>query len=261
MAVTETYEHVLFDVADGLATITLNRPDKLNAWTPTMEAEVRHATRLADGDAQVRAIIITGAGRGFCAGADLSPSASTARPLPAPPPGEHRFHFLHQISKPLVAAINGPAAGVGLSISLYCDFRYMAEDTKLTTAFARRGLIAEHGSAWLLPRLIGPQNAADLLLSGRNVSTAEAAQMGLVRPLPADGFLVRVREVVAEMIGLSSPRSMRVIKQQLRQSLEQSFADAATLADREQAASMQSADFKEGFAAFLQRRPPAFTGA
>src|SRR5260370_1800426 len=112
IAVTETYEHVLFDVADGLATITLNRPDKLNAWTPTMEAEVRHATRLADGDAQIRAIIITCAGRGFCAGADLSPSSGTARPLPAPPPGAHRFHSFRQISKPLVAAINGPAAGL-----------------------------------------------------------------------------------------------------------------------------------------------------
>src|SRR3984893_16900914 len=182
-----SYQQILFQ-SDGLvATITLNRPDRLNAWTPVMEAEVASAISSSEESTSIRAIVITGSGRGFCSGADLIRIDAPAPALPGP----DRFQFLWNCKKLLVAAINGPAAGVGLSVALHCDLRYIAEDASVTTAFARRGLIAEHGSAWLLPRLIGLQNATDWLVSARKVGAAEVAQMGLARVLPSEGFLTR----------------------------------------------------------------------
>src|SRR5262249_37048252 len=178
------------EIADRVATITLNRPDKLNAWTPVMAGELRAAMLEADANDEVRAIVLTGAGRGFCAGADMARLASAAeqqsplRPAEAPTEGlEANFpqpcSYLRAVGKPIIAAINGPAAGIGLVIALFCDLRYMAAGARLTTAFARRGLIAEHGIAWLLPRLIGPMYALDLLCSARTVEADEAERMGL----------------------------------------------------------------------------------
>jgi enoyl-CoA hydratase/carnithine racemase len=208
----------------------------------------------------VRAVVITGAGRGFCSGADLSGGPGAQAAPARGRPGPDRFDFLWNCDKPLVAAVNGPAAGVGLSIALHCDLRYIAEGASVTTAFARRGLIAEHGSAWLLPRLIGLQDATDLLISARKVAADEASRMGLARLLPADGFLAAVQRLTADLVGESSPRSMRVIRRQLRAGLMQSYAEAQVQAHTEQLASLQSADFREGVAAFRERRAAAFTG-
>jgi enoyl-CoA hydratase/carnithine racemase len=194
----------------------------------------------------------------------LQNSAAGAAPLAAPPSGEgnfdQRYSYLLAVPKPLIAAINGSVAGVGLCITLYCDLRFMAEGARLATSFARRGLVAEHGSAWMLPRLIGPMNAADLLLSGRTVDAAEAASLGLVRMLPAERFLAAVQARAAEFANLSSPRSMRIIKQQLQAAPFQSLAEATRFADAEIPKCRDTEDFKEGVASFVEKRAPNFTG-
>ena len=267
----EGWQEILYQVQDRVATITLNRPEKLNAWTAVMARELREALTAAQADEGVRAIILTGAGRGFCSGADMSRLAaaaagqSTLGAPPAPTEGveanfAQRLSYMLAVKKPILAAINGPVAGVGLVVTFYCDMRYMAAGAKLTTAFARRGLIAEHGIAWLLPRLIGPMNALDLLYTARSVEAAEAEKMGLVRVLPAEGFREAVQARAADIANLSSPRSTRIIKQQVYEAMFQSLAQATAIAHREQEICRETEDFREGVAHFLEKRKPNFTG-
>ncbi len=271
------YEEIIYRQDGYVATIALNRPDKLNAWTKTMETEVRSAVESADANEDVRIIIITGEGRGFCAGADMNlltsamdqggdaegkpEAASTASDSdPVERNYQQRFSYLLRVTKPIVAAINGPCAGMGLCMTLFCDMRFMADHTKLTTAFSRRGLVAEHGVAWMLPRLVGPMNAVDLLYSGRSVDAAEAERIGLVRSLPEDGFLEKVQSWASELVTLSSPRSIRVMKRQIFDSLFQDLSESWEMADREMMKSFSCEDFKEGVAHFLEKREPRFTG-
>ncbi|ASK34073.1 enoyl-CoA hydratase [Alloalcanivorax mobilis] len=268
------YQDIDYSVEGHVATITLNRPDKLNAWTHAMEREMRTAIDGAVDDQQVRAIVITGAGRGFCAGADMTllsgaaegtresrSESSMAGEADQPEANfERKFSYLLRVPKPVIAAINGPVAGIGLCMTLFCDFRIMADNAKVTTAFARRGLIAEHGISWMLPRLVGPMNALDLLYSGRLVPAQEAQNMGLVKTLPSEGFLKAVQTMAEEMVTLSSPRSIGVIKRQVFDGLFQSLAQAWDVADQEMLASFDSDDFKEGVAHFLEKREPSFTG-
>lgn len=261
---------LLYRVEARVATITLNRPERMNAWNPVMEAEFRTAVRAAADDEAVRAIVVTGAGRGFCAGADMArlegaAGAPAAAPAPAAVPAgegdfEQRYSWLLAVDKPLVAAINGAVAGVGLCLTLYCDLRFMARGARLSTAFARRGLIAEHGSAWLLPRLVGPMHAADLLLSARTVDADEAAAMGLVQVLPAEDFGAAVQARAADLANLCSPRSVRIIKQQLRAQHTERLGEAIRFADAQTALCRDTEDFREGVASFVQKRPPAFSG-
>ncbi len=265
-------EEVLYSVADRVATITLNRPDRLNAWTGDMADQLRAAFTRADADGEVRAIVVTGAGRGFCAGADmarLSSAAAGKRQLiaddDAPTDGlaanfAQRLSYILAVRKPIIAAINGPVAGIGFVLTLYCDIRYMAEGAKLTTAFVRRGLIAEHGAAWMLPRLIGPMNALDLLCSARPVDAKEAETMGLVRVLAAEGFLPAVKSRAAEIANLASPRAVAIIKRQVYEGLFQSLAEATAIANREQELCRDTEDFREGVAHFVEKRAPRFTG-
>jgi enoyl-CoA hydratase/carnithine racemase len=267
-----SWEQLLYKVEDRVATITLNRPDRLNAYTQVMSAELREAFAAADADEGVRAIVLTGAGRGFCAGADmerLSSAASGKTDLRNdgewPTEGlaanfAQRCSYILGVKKPVIAGINGPVAGIGLVLTLYCDIRYMAAGAKLTTSFARRGLIAEHGISWMLPRLIGPMNAMDLLLSARTVQAEEAAALGLVRVLPAEGFAEAVQARAAEIANLSSPRSTRIIKAQVYEALFQSLAEATAIANREQALCRDTEDFREGVAHYVEKRTPSFTG-
>ncbi len=274
------YTDILYTVRDAIATITLNRPDKLNAWTRAMESDVRTAMHAAAADPQVRVIVVTGAGRGFCAGADMnllsgiSSSESGGDGQRQPVPGVSTeavsnamdanyaasFGYVQRIGKPVIAAINGPIAGIGLCFALYCDIRLMAEGAKLTTSFARRGLIAEHGISWLLPRLIGPMQALDLLLSARTVTATEAALLGLARLLPADGFGEAAMAYAKELAQFSSPRSMGIIKRQLFEAQFQTLGDAVEIANADMLQSFKSEDFREGVAHFVEKRAPAFTG-
>jgi len=258
-------QELRYQVEDGVAQITINRPDRLNAWTPTLEVELRAAIERAGGDDEVRCAVLTGAGRAFCAGMDMAVLQAGGRGgVPPPPPGDEdrlqRYGYLWDFDKPLIAAINGAASGVGLCLALYCDLRYVAAGAKLSFPYARRGLAAEHGTAWLLPRLIGPMASADLLLTGRTFLGEEADRMGLARLLPADGFLDAVLAQAGEIARATSPRSVRVMKRQLLDARYQTLGEATRVADQEVARCRETEDFREGVAHFLEKRAPRFTG-
>src|SRR5579863_1507631 len=221
-------QETLYQVADRIATITLNRPDKLNAWTAVMEREVSSAVEEAERDENVRVIVVTGAGRGFCAGADMSLLSSVAdkgldaarreqavQKTESKPDGvrddfRHKYSYFPALTKPVIAAINGPVVGLGLVIALYCDLRFASDAARFGTAFSRRGLIAEYGMAWMLPRLVGHANALDLLLSARMIDATEALRMGLVNQIfPQESFLESVQKYAVNLAANVSPRSLR----------------------------------------------------
>lgn len=249
-----------YRVQQGVAVLTFARPERLNAWTPTLEVELRQGLAAAAADEQVRCIVLTGAGRAFSAGMDMEVLRGADPQAAAVLREGRRYAYIDEIDKPLLAAINGAASGVGLCLALYCDLRFVADGAKLNAPYARRGLVAEHGMAWLLPRLIGPMHAADLLLSGRTVLAEEAERMGLAQRLPAEGFLDAVLARAHELAHACSPRSLRIMKRQLRQARTQTLAEATELADRELAGCRDSEDFREGVAHFIEKRAPRFTG-
>jgi enoyl-CoA hydratase/carnithine racemase len=268
-----------YQAADRIATITLNRPDKLNAWTAIMEHEVRAAITAAENDENVRVIVLTGAGRGFCAGADMSLLSTVAEKginaaqlaqavQPSGGLGEgiradfqKKYSYFPAVTKPVIAAINGPTVGLGLVIALYCDLRLASDAARFSTAFARRGLIAEYGLAWILPRLVGHAHALDLLFSARMVDAAEALRMRLVNQVyPQETFREKVREYALDLASNVSPRSLRVIKRQVYEAMFQPLAESFEISEREMLASLQCEDFKEGVAHFVEKRAPVFTG-
>jgi enoyl-CoA hydratase/carnithine racemase len=272
------YREILTGLDKGVLTITLNRPERLNAWTGIMQTEVETAIRAGGADDAVRCIVITGAGRGFCAGADMNNlqtiqesagagysekipdlKPKTVSPLEQTFPG--RFGHMFACPKPIIAAINGPCAGIGLILTLFADLRYAAAEAKFTTAFAQRGLIAEHGIAWQLPRLVGEANALDLLFTARKFDGAEAEKLGLVnKALPGGELMAHVGEVAQHLATQVSPRSVAIMKRQIRESYFQSYGESLAVADAEMERSFATHDFKEGVASFVERRAPAFTG-
>ena len=268
-----TYQHILYEVSERIATITLNRPDRMNAWTPIMERDVRDAMNAAAADDNVRVIVLTGAGRAFCAGADmdalkgLDPSA-IRRAENIPPfdmnrraDWQTRYAYYPSIGKPIIAMLNGATAGIGLVHALYCDLRFAADNTVFTTAFARRGLIAEHGISWMLPRIVGHANALDLLMSARRVSSEEALRIGLVNRLYSPECLREETYAYArDLADFVSPSAIAVIKRQLYDVPFQTLAEATIDANREMLVALNGADFREGVASFIEKRPPRFTG-
>ncbi len=254
---------VLIDVADGVATLTLNRPDRLNAWTGELQARYFDLlSECAESD-DVRAIVVTGAGRGFCAGADMQNLQALAGDGNGSVSGANDTRpvtFPITIGKPIIAAINGPCAGLGLVMALMCDLRFAAEEAKLTTAFVRRGLIAEHGISWILPRLVGPARALDLLLSGRVVLGPEAAELGLVnRAVPGEQLLGEALAYARELAAQCSPASMAVIKKQVYGDYDQGLDETLTRANELMFESFGRGDFAEGVQSFVERRAPRFS--
>ena len=258
MAGAASTEVVLHEVRDGVAKLTLNRPDRLNAWTPEMGARYFGLLEQSADDPAVRVIVVTGAGRGFCAGADmevLQGIGGGATPVHSGKPQT----FPLTVAKPIHAAINGACAGLGLVQALMCDLRFAAAGAKFTTAFVRRGLIAEHGSSWMLPRLVGTARALDLLLSGRVVLAEEAFAMGLVnRVVAPDALLGVVMDYARDLAAQCSPAAMAAIKHQVYRHCETDLATAMKESNELMAASLKRPDFREGVASFVERRPPRF---
>jgi len=255
-------EVVLMEARDGVATLTLNRPERLNAWTPEMQTRYFDLLEECTEREDVRAIVVTGAGRGFCAGADMQNLQSISSgdlDVSATAHDERPVTFALGIPKPVIVAINGPCAGLGLVHALMCDVRFAAAGAKLTTAFARRGLVAEHAISWMLPRLIGPARALDLLLSGRIVLGDEAAELGLVnRSLPDETVLEETLAYARMLASECSPVSMALMKRQVYADLERPLAESLEEANRLMMESFSGADFAEGVRSFVERRPPDF---
>lgn len=257
---------VLYDAEDGVATITLNRPDRLNAWTGAMGRGYFDALDRAAADPDVRVIVVTGAGRGFCAGADMDMLQGIGAAGGTGNDPETRPHtYATSIPKPVIAAINGACAGLGFVHAMMADIRFAAEGAKFTTAFSRRGLVAEHGVSWVLPRLVGPAVALDLLMSGRVFLADEAAELGVVnRTVPADELMSTVMAYARDMADNVASTSMAVIKHQVWAHYEQTLADSLVDTNALMARSLRRSDFKEGVASFVDKRSPNFvsvTGA
>jgi enoyl-CoA hydratase/carnithine racemase len=268
------YSEILYTVDGAAAIVTLNRPDRLNAWTAVMSQEVRHALARAEADDQVVAIIVTGAGRAFCAGADLNllsglasgSAGGSATAIPDAAPGDadvdpgyrQVYSYLASLRKPVIAAVNGACVGMAMPIACFCDLRFAGPDASFHTAFARRGLIAEWGLSWILPRIVGPGHALDLLFSARKVSADEAERMGLVNAVVRTDLLEHCKQYVTMLAQHCAPHSMHVIKRQLYADL---LCDANTALERSTSLMLQSFkgdDLKEGVASFLEKRPPRF---
>jgi enoyl-CoA hydratase/carnithine racemase len=271
------YEQILYAVDDPIATITLHRPEALNAWTPRMAMEVRHAVAQAERDPAVVGIVVTGAGRGFCAGADMNTLTSLteggrdfADPVPpelAAQPGDPEFGpdfqgeytYLMAVPKPVIAAINGAIAGMAVPIALACDLRFMAEDAVMTLAFSQRGLIAEWGVSWLLPRLVGPATALDLLWSSRRIDGREAARLGVVNAaLPGGELLAHASDYLRLLAERCSPTSLAIMKRQVYQQLHTGLGPAEAESQRLMLESFRRPDFREGVTSYLEKRSPQF---
>jgi len=267
------FSEIIYAVDGPVATITLNRPERMNALTKVLEAELWSALDQAGRDGQVRAVILTGAGRAFCAGMDMDElevlppddigRQEWMRPYDMNRRADYqtRYSYFPGIDKPIISAINGAAAGLGLIFSLYSDFRIASTSAVFATAFAKRGLIAEHGIAWILPRIVGHANAIDLMLTSRKIDAAEALRMGLVQRLVEPAQLMDEAHALAQTLSSEvSPRSVRVMKRQLWEAPYQGLGEAVAMANHEMYHSILSEDFQEGVAHFKERRNARFTG-
>ena len=257
---------VLYEVHEpGIALITLNRPERLNAWTGRMGVEYFDAIDKAVADTNVRVIVVTGAGKGYCAGADMGTLQGI--PTEKSADGKDDSNILEgrmqdeitRISKPVIAAVNGAAAGLGLVQALMCDMRFAADTAKFTCAFSKRGLIAEYGISWVLPRLVGQANALDLLMSSRVVMATEAQQLGMVnKVVPADQLMDVVMAYAADLAMNVSPSSMSVMKRQVYGDYDKDVATASLDALKLMGQSFGRPDFKEGVVSYLQKRQAEF---
>lgn len=268
------YRELTLEVNEPVATITLNRPDRLNALTARLLSEIPHALAAAEADARVVGIVLTGAGRGFSAGADMDllGAVASGKGLGSDDtlesePGDVAlgadfavtYSRILRVRKPIVAAVNGPCAGIGMAIALLCDMRFASENALFITAFAHRGLIAEHGMSWMLPRLVGASRALDLLWSARRVDATEAYRIGLVdRVMAPDELLAGARRYIEDLAARSSPTSLMLMKQQVYKHLMTTLGPAMQESNRLMMESLGREDFKEGVASFLEKRPPRF---
>lgn len=261
------YETITYEAQDGIATVTLNRPDKLNAFNATMGREIVEGFRRADQDPEVRVVILTGAGRAFCAGADMSMFAEDIkareeghrRRHAAPPTGQTMLAFpglVRTMRKPSIAAINGFALGVGITMCLPCDLRVMAEDAKVGFIFARVGLMAELGSTYFLPRLVGASRAAEMMLTGRRYGAPECLSMGLVSDIATPGEAAAKARQIAQEIAEGSSLSVELLRQAIFQGLDGTLEHATAFENFALEKCSRSAEHNEYVSAFLERRKP-----
>jgi enoyl-CoA hydratase/carnithine racemase len=271
-----TYAEILYEVDGPVATITINRPETLNALTDLTQAEIRHALDASERNPEVIGTVLTGAGRGFCSGVDmnaLGAMSAAGRILserhehlkadPGNPEGDANYkgspaYFLG-LRKPLIAAVNGACAGLGFSYATFCDMRFMDRGARIVSAFAPRGLIAEHGTSWMLPRLVGPSNALDIFWSSRRIEAEEAYRMGWANRLCEPGAAAKDAQAYLRGIaGTSAPISLMMMKTQVWRHLNAELGPAAAETSRWIDESLARDDFKEGVASFVEKRPPRF---
>ncbi len=267
---------ILYQVVDNIATITLNRPHRMNAWTGRMHTEYRWVLDKANRDRDVRVIVVTGAGRGFCVGADSKAleghvekggyDPGTPDPLAEPGFGIRKefdasFAYHFGLEKPVIAAINGPAAGVGLVLACYADIRFAVPDAKMTTAHGKLNFPAEYGLSWLLPRLIGLPRANDLLLTSRIFTTNEAFELGLVNKIyDQEHLMEETHRYARNMKNTVSPASLRETKWQIYADQHRDLGAAVRESERLLSAMSKQLDYREGVSAFLEKRDPEWTG-
>lgn len=271
------YREIQYVVDGPVATVTMNRPDQLNALTDLTQAEVRHALDQSETNPTVIGSVLTGAGRGFCAGVDMnalgSMSEAGERPeanfehlqaQPGNPDGDPNYHgsptYFLGLRKPLIAAINGAAAGLGFSYATFCDMRFMDRNAKLVTSFGPRGLIAEHGTSWMLPRIVGPANALDMYWSSRRIDGEEAFRMGYANRLCESGTcLGEAQQFLRDIAKTSAPTSIMMMKRQVYKHLNRELGEAMVESTHWMDESLAHDDFKEGVASFVERRAPNFS--
>ena len=257
---------LLYEKDGPIATITLNRPERLNAISGPMLAALSERLIEANGDRDVRAVIITGAGRGFCAGLDLQDATSGAGigggggmpatlDLRTAPPT-----VLHSLDKPVIAALNGGAAGYGMDLALGCDIRIAAKRAKLAAAFTKRGVLPESGGTWLLPRLVGWAKAAEIIFTGRTLDADQCLELGLVNKVVADDALLDEARALANEIAANAPLAVQGAKRMMRMALAEQFDDHVHHVYLQLLPLFQSSDFREGMKSFLEKREPKFQG-
>ncbi len=270
------YAEILYDIDDRVATITMNRPDQLNALTDLTQAEIRHALDQSEKNPEVIGTVLTGAGRGFCSGVDMNALSAMSdagerignvhehlAASPGNPDNDSNYkssptYFLG-LRKPLIAAVNGACAGLGFSYATFCDMRFMDAKAKIVSSFAPRGLIAEHGTSWMLPRIVGPSNAMDIFWSSRRIEAQEAYRMGWANRICDEGESAKAaQEYLKSIADTSAPMSLMMMKRQVYKHLNRELGvsmDESTVWMDE---SLARNDFKEGVASFLEKRLPKF---
>jgi enoyl-CoA hydratase/carnithine racemase len=263
---------VLYEVLDGIATITLNRPERMNTISRPMLAQLSTLLLRADGDPEVRVVILTAIGKAFCAGLDLAGATSSTandaqigsggpnRPQAVALPKNAPPNVLFQMDKPTICAINCGAAGYGMDTALGCDIRIMAESSKLAPAFVKRGIVPESGGTWILPRLLGWSKAAEIIFSGRTLGARECLQLGLASHVVADAELMPRARALATDIAGNAPLAVQSAKRLMRMGLEQTFGDHVDHVYLQFLALMRTEDSREGMVSFLEKRAPRFTG-
>jgi len=258
---------VLFEKEGGVALLTLNRPERLNAISLRMLTQLSDRLIECDRDRDVRAIVITGAGRGFCAGLDLQ-DASSGSGIgggggAAPPTLELRSAppvVLHEIDKPTICALNGGAAGYGMDLALGCDIRIAGASAKLAAAFTKRGVLPESGGTWLLPRLVGWSRAAEIIFTGRTLDADQCLELGLVSRVVPDALLLKEARALAGEIASNAPLAVQASKRMLRMGLSEPFGEHVHHVFLQLMPLFQTRDFREGMQSFLEKRPPRFEG-
>jgi enoyl-CoA hydratase/carnithine racemase len=262
------YADLLYDVTNNIATITLNRPDRLNAISGPMLTSFSQALRDADSDRDVRVIILTGAGRGFCAGLDLKDlAAGTGIGSNGGGGAGARFDLncsppivLHNTDKPVICAVNGAAAGYGMDIALGCDIRIGSTEAKLAAVFAKRGILPESGGTWLSPRLIGWAKAAEIAFKGQTLTAQEALALGLMNAVVEPEVLMKTAHEWASEIAANAPLAVQSTKRMMRLGLDETFEANVHHVYLQLLPLFRTEDFREGVQAFMQKRPAQFKG-